>query len=100
MHCGVAYFGSAGALSPEFEIGQVIKPSGVRLESGEVLPLNKGLPQRQHTLGWFRSIMDETATELYRMKGKGVNIIDIEGRYIGEFSREHPDMKIETTYIP
>lgn len=95
------YLGTAGALSDDVRIGDVLLPTAFIEPSGSWIPFRNqvaGLllppPREVHDKtrqGWVATLVDETRPRMQAMKAQGVAALDVESRYFGEFFFAHAD---------
>jgi hypothetical protein len=99
------HLGTAGGLTDHLTIGDVMIPTQFLNKEGTIekfandaryldLPSRlKGKTYANSTQSWIPTIIDETRTNMKKLKDHGVDAIDIEALYVYEFFKNHPDCK-------
>ena len=95
------YFGTAGSLSSNLHVGDVIVPSHVYADGKEIRFNNRAaqllgeVQNKRITFearhGWVQSPMLETIPFLKRLQEVGVESLDVEARYYAHFFQTHTD---------
>ena len=105
------YLGTAGAVNESVRLGAIMLPSIISYDEATFpisnVLLDPGLAQslsdsrfvaKAHH-GWVPAVLSETTAYLKGQQKKGVDAIDIEGKYMAEFARLHGDVKLGMAYV-
>jgi hypothetical protein len=95
--------GTAGALDPNIHVGDLALPVSFNGPGNEKITIQNEVldvlgpagKAGYHVVnhGWIQTILDETVAETKDLRQKGIQTVDIEGRYLIEFLNSHKDVR-------
>ena len=97
-HTNFTYIGTAGGLTKDYRVGDVVSPAKVQLQSGLTIDLPppsfkpEGLKEGG-SLTQVASLFDESQEWLAKQKSKGHDLVEMEVGYLAESFHKKPGVK-------